>query len=419
MPTETPTSLETATAESADALATMESEAAEFFANRDTTRTAEALNPVAPALEKAVAAPAKPAAKAAAPVAKAAPVTGKVAGPPTLKAPVAAAETPKADSDPAKTTAPDISDLPTEYTPGKIRAPHWEKLRANRDHFEAVAIQRNQEIENLRAELAAKSTAQPAADVTERLAALQKERDDLVARLEVGFVEKSPIFEQQFKPRLEAALAAAKVAAGPADAERVATLLQQPESAWRDQQIEEVLVGMTSPLRASKLAGALAELDRIQAEKSAVIANSSQNFKLLQTRAQEAEARAQQERSHRLNSTFESELKEWEAAGVTPDEVAAARSVYSGNGASLQDASRAALWGAVGPRVVQQLQTVQAEKAELEAELKRLRGAQPGVGAGGSGALPSTPDDDDDPNVTSMADRIAKQAMRAGIRFGG
>src|SRR6478609_7579611 len=88
--------------QSNEAMSAMESEAADYFAQRDSERAAKALNPVAPALEKAAAAPAKPAPKPAAaapaPAAPAkAPETSKVSGPPVLNKPAAKVEVPKPD----------------------------------------------------------------------------------------------------------------------------------------------------------------------------------------------------------------------------------------------------------------------------------------------------------------------------------
>jgi hypothetical protein len=190
------------------------------------------------------------------------------------------------------------------------------------------------------------------------------------------------------------------------------------ESAARDNALEEMLSTLT-PLRATKLAQAVSELDRLNAERSAA---ASQGNELWQRRLSEsaaAEERSRAERAAKASATFDAELKDWEPVGLTADEVAAARAVYSGQGATLQDASRAALWAVAGPRAAQQLLDAQERVAELEGELEKLRGAQPGLGNATTGGL-ATPGDEsaDEPTSTSYAERIAREAMRAGLRFG-
>lgn len=319
--------------------------------------------------------------------------------------------------------APDFSDIPRDYTPGGIRGVNWNKLHAKADHYEALSVERNQQIENLRAELEAAKSASangtPAPEVAQQLQTLQAERDALQARLEAVAVERSPRFEAQFKPRREAAIAQAKAAVGPTEAPKLEALLAMPESSYRDEQVEALLSSLP-PLRATKLTQAVADLDRLAAERNALASQGSELWKTWTAEEAAARDRANQERSATATRTFEAELKEWQQAGIefSKEELENARSVYSGKGSTLQDASRASFWAVKGPQVAQQANELAARVAELEGQLTKLRGTQPGVGASGSGALPSASDDDDDPSVTSYADRIAKAALRGGVRFG-
>jgi len=418
--------------QSQDAMTSMEAEAAEFFAARDAERVEKALNPVAPALEKAAAAPAKAAAKPA-PAIKAAP-TGKVAGAPTFPKAKEAAEVSKgsaekplvsdASSAEAKAvadgkTAEKFEDIPREYKTGNIRAANWDKLHAKADHYESLASQAAAEREALKAELEAvranaSTTAPP--DITARLTALQTERDALRSQLESVAGER--IFDSEAAPRRSAAIAQAKAAVGIADAPKLDSILALPESVARDNALEELLATL-SPLRATKLASAVASLDQLTAERSAAASRGGElwNQRLAQQQAQQE--RANQERISRASSTFEAELKEWAPVGLSAEDIANARSVYSGQGATLQDASRAALWAVAGPKAAQMASELQARVAELEGELGKLRKAQPGVGAAGGGALPANGDgEEDEIATTSYAERIARQSMRAGLRFG-
>lgn len=428
-------------AESQDALTTMEAEAAEFFASRNAEIQSAALNPVAAALdaaEKPVAAPratsrGKQVAPAAvSPSAKATPnpagtaTPAKIPGAPTLR-PIAekAAAVPDATaaaSAEAEPATPDFSDVSREYKPGNTRAPQWEKLHAKADHYEALSVQRHQELEDLRSQLEQvrqqTAAAAPSPEIAQRLQTIQQERDALQAKLEAVAVERSPRFEAQFTPRRNAALAQAKAAVGAEGAAQIEALLAMPESSYRDQQVEALLNDLP-PLRATKLTQAVADLDRLTAERQQLASQGSELYKSWTAEESAARERANAERFKKANDTFESELKEWAPVGLTPEEIASARSVYSGQGTTLQDASRAALWAVAGPRAAQMAQDAQARVAELEGELKKLRGAQPGIGAAGGGALPSgAADVEDDPDITSYATRIANQAARAGVRFG-
>lgn len=450
MPPTTTDPLETATAESADALATMESEAADYFAARDAERTA--LNPVAPALERATrsaplpatgkpaAAPApnsrgkqavsgtpvepaktlpKPASAAKVPGAPRMAATGAATAPVAKEGAVASPPPSSADAAAPGTPPADFSDVPREYTPGKTRAPHWDKLHAKADHYESLATQRAAELETLRAELEAaraSTSTTPPPDVAERLTALQTERDSLRTQLQAVAGER--IFDAESKPRREAAITQAKQVAGPEHAARIEQLLALGESTYRDNAIEE-LISTLPPLRAAKLTAAVADLDRLASERAAAAAQGGELWNRRMSEATAAQERAAAERNAAATRTFDAEVAEWQSAGiVTPEDIENARSVYSGKGSTLQDAARASLWAAAGPKLAQQAQDALARVAELEGELSKLRGAQPGVGAAASGALPSAATDEDDPSTTGYAERIARVALQSGVRFG-
>lgn len=413
-------SLDTAVADSQASIDTMETEAAEFFAARAAAEPLHApLNPVVDALEKATPAkePAKPAPAAPAKAPDATKPAGKVPGAPILKK----AE-PKPVADPASTkpdATADFSDVPKEYKPGEMRGKNWDRLHAKSDHFETLAQQREAEATALRAELEAAKSAKATGVLSEEtkamLESLQKERDQYKSQLQAFAGER--IFDTESKPRREAAISKAKQAVAPSDIKNIEMLLQTPGSAWREEQLNQIISGLT-PLRATQLANAVAEWDGLDLEREAARARGGEMLQKNILSHNEQQARENQERIQRATTTFEAELKEWEPVGLNAEEIASARSVYSGQGATLQDASRAALWAVAGPRVATQLQEAQSRVEELEGQLAKLRGAQPGVGASAAGALPSGADDEDDPSITTYADRIAKQAMRAGVRFG-
>lgn len=413
--------------QSAESLAAMEAEAAEFFAARgaEQNRADAALNPVAPALEKAAAAPAKAkaspnatSAPAKAPEKPAETSAGKVPGAPTF--PKKTDPKPEPDATANGDAAKDqFADIPREYKAGNIRAANWDKLHSKADHYEALSTQRAQEIIDLKAALdAAKQgtgNGTPNEEVQQRLTSLQQERDSLRTQLQAVAGER--IFDAESKPRRDSAIAQAKAAAGVENAARIESLLALPESSYRDEQIE-ALVATLPPLRATKLTNAVSALDGLSIERATAAQQGSEIWQRRQNEWNAQQERQNAERIAKATSIFDAELKEWEPVGLSKEDLDNARSVYTGKGSTLQYAARAALWAVVGPKAAAMAQELQAKVGELETELAKLRGAQPGVGAAASGALPSDGADDDDPAMTSYSDHIAKQALRSGVRFG-
>ena len=413
--------------QSAESLAAMEAEAAEFFAARgaEQNRADAALNPVAPALEKAAAAPTKakaapaaPAAPAKAPEKPSATSAGKVPGAPTF--PKKAEPKPETDATTnGDATKDQFADIPREYKAGNIRAANWDKLHSKADHYEALSTQRAQEITDLKAALESAKQATgngtPNEEVQQRLTSLQQERDSLLTQLKAVAGER--VFDAESKPRRDAEILAAKDAVGPQLAKEVEELLTMPRSPFRDQKIAEIAESLPILQRDELLASARA-LNRLDAERSRAAAQGGEIWQRKQNEWVEQQERQNAERIAKASSTFDAELKEWEPVGLSKEDLDNARSVYSGKGSTLQDAARAALWAVAGPKAAAMAQELQAKVGELEIELTKLRGAQPGVGAAASGALPSDGADDDDPAMTSYSDRIAKQALRSGVRFG-
>jgi len=392
-------------AEADASMADMERETAALFAAKDAAR----IGTPPPADDAAPAPVAKPATDApAAPVAK-----GKIAGAP------AAPAAPKADVAPAKdaTPAPDpFADVPREYPTGKVTSKNWTRLHEKIDFYESQATAARKEAEELRAKLAGGDGSTPASpEIAARLATIQQERDALQARLEAVAVERSPRFEAAFKPRQEAAIAQARAAVGPAQADRVAALLAMPESSYRDEQIDTLVSELGGGMRSAKLTQAVADLDRLAAERSNLAAKGADLWKTWTAEESAARDRQQAERTATANATFDSELASWRTSNLVNDaDIATARSVYSGQ-VELKDAANAAMWAVVGPKLAQAASADRARVAELESELAKLRRVQPNAAADSGGPAPAVSDDDESDASLSFMDRVAKQAVAQGF----
>lgn len=379
-----------------------------------------AINPVAAALADAAvkaAVPATPEAKAA-PETPAAPV---IPGPPAKPAPTSPDATKGQESSADSPSQPSdtFDDVPSEdaFDRGAARpqTKDWRRLHAAKKHIEKTLSEQLQaarkEVEALKSQPAPQNGVVPQ-EIQQQLTELQKERESLLARLEVVAVEKSPRFEAQFKPRQEAAIMQAKAAVGPEKAKQIEELLEMPESAYRDQQIE-TLLGELPPMRSTKLAQAVADLDRLSAEKQQLSKRGSDIFKQWQAEDQQNARRQQQEREQAVKTTFESVVKEWKQAGAELDDsgVELARDVFMGQ-RDLKDIATAAMWVAVGPRAVATAQKLQKQLAEANAELGKLRSAQPGTSNDAGSKLNG---EEDIPQGLSYADAIVQAALKAGL----
>ena len=286
--------------------------------------------------------------------------------------------------------AADVFDKNPQF---KLLTQNWKRLHEKADTFRSQAETLAREVETLRQQ---QSTAKPTTDSTPSpdLLTLQHERDDLQARLEAIAVERSPRFESMFKPRQEAAIAQAKAAVGPAQADRVASLLSLPESSYRDEQLESILneIG-PSTMRAQKLSSAVADIDRLAAERQTYANQSSQLFKSWQAEEIANSQRQQAERIKTITDTFNSTVDEWKRSGADLDapSIELARDVFMGK-RDVREVATAAMWVAYGPRAAATALKLQQENAALQAEVSRLRGVQPGTASDAATTIQTEPD---------------------------
>ena len=328
------------------------------------------------------------------------PSTSAVPGPPVASqaAPSAAATSQVSPPSPATPAADPFQDLPAadvfDKNPQfKLLTQNWKRLHEKADTFRSQAETLAREVETLRQQ---QSTAKPTTDSTPSpdLLTLQHERDDLQARLEAIAVERSPRFESMFKPRQEAAIAQAKAAVGPAQADRVASLLSLPESSYRDEQLESILneIG-PSTMRAQKLSSAVADIDRLAAERQTYANQSSQLFKSWQAEEIANSQRQQAERIKTITDTFNSTVDEWKRSGADLDapSIELARDVFMGK-RDVREVATAAMWVAYGPRAAATALKLQQENAALQAEVSRLRGVQPGTASDAATTIQTEPD---------------------------
>lgn len=347
----------------------------------------------------------KPSAASAAPAPAA-----QSAATPTAKPAIPAFKSPDSPA-PAAPSEPSSDEPPREYRAGSIKKDQWEKLHSLRDADRAAAEAARQELATIKAR-----TGEVPLEVKQRFEAMQKERDEYQKRLESVAVERSPRFNAQFQPRIEGALAVAKSVVSIEKQEHVAKLLQMPDSEHRTAALEQVAEGLTG-LKQGRFANAVAEIDRVNGEKAAAAANSSEIFRQWTAQQQQAEEQQRASRIAESESTLKNELQGFGDffVGDKPEvrtRSETAKQIFLG-GLSMDALARASAWAAIAPELHSQLTTTMAELASVKADYEKLRGAQPGSGTDAAGAHGGTTPDIL-PN-TGYGEAIAQAVRNAGI----
>lgn len=315
----------------------------------------------------------------------------------------------------------DDPDLPREYKAGSIRAEQWNKMHASRDSLKTQLTELQRQYQEAVTKIKASS---PGEDITSQLAALRAERDDYQKRLESVAVERSPRFEAQFKPRLDAAMSLAKSVVGPEQATRIEQILSMPDSVYRNAELRAIAQNLVDdPLSLSQFGNAVAEVNRISMERQNAAAKSSELFKQWTSEEQQRAEQSRQATTQQAQSKFDSEFSQWQSLeffkakpgdeahnAAVNNRISLAREIYNG-GLPMEEVARASIWAAIGPDLAAQLTALQAENAALKAEGSSLRGSQPSI-------APDSGDSGDEapinPNL-SYADSIAASIVREGL----
>lgn len=354
--------------------------------------------PPAPAPKPAEAAPPTPKPEAIPPVAAKPPASPEAAAPvvepPVAPPPPKATETPK----------------PAEEHPPK-NASQWETFKKNRAEAEEKLRAEIKAREDRAAELEAKlkeaegrpppEPVEPRPEDKARIEQLEGLVKEMSERITVLDVRENPLFKKHFETRTTAAVAAAKAAAGEL-APQLDDALKLSGTA-RDEKIEEILDNLPSTLAKGKLLRAIGDLDGVESERQAEIAKAEQHkTEAVATRTanQEKMLKAAEAEFNRVVKSFEDpkdgfpilQRKEGDDAhNQRAEQIKAdAKALVTGKGVKPDQVFRAAVLAATMPHALVAYAAEQkawaAEKANLEAQIAELKGAQPG---GGGQAAPN------------------------------
>lgn len=332
---------------------------------------------------------------------------GKVAGPPKSDA------TPQ----PAQTTASD-DDIPRDYRSGSIKAEQWNKMHVSRDQLKA-------EVATLKEQLQKAQTAGASEEITKRLESLQRERDDLTSKFEQVAFERSPRFEAQFKPRIEAAVSLAKDAVGHEHATKIEQLLAMPSSEFRNRQLRDIAKELQDdPLAIGRLSNAIGEIDKVNAEKQAYAQRGSETWRQWQEEDKSVRLQRTVQEKHRAQALFDQELQQWRGFELLKSKdgdanhnseverrISQAREIFSGE-YDEPDKAKASLWAALGPDLASELLKSQKAYSALQKELNSMRKSSP-TPASDASNQPSH--DDGMPANMGYADALAAMMQRDGL----
>ena len=319
----------------------------------------------------------------------------------------------KAPAEPAPKAPVKADDSPSSEIKQPVKAAQWKEVNAERARLKA-------ENEAFKAEQEKWKSWE-----TERKEydTIKKQNSELLDRMQQIAVEKDPRFENYFKTKTDTAIALARQAVGDSHAERVSKLLQLPDSDWRTEQLELVMSEL-GPTRQSRLGSAIVEMDRIALERSTAIAKSKDNWEAMQ----KADRDERQSQKQKFESTIQDRLHKWsdpekglavfqkkdgdEAHNAEVDKrIQYARNILNMN-VTPDEFSKAALWAASAPGLLQDQIALKQENETLRAEIEALKAGGPELQTGA--AEQSAIDDDKQYEGMPAGEVIALKVLKAG-----
>jgi hypothetical protein len=316
-------------------------------------------------------------------------------------------EVDKSASDPAQSSndqtaaAPSHSkDAPAEPWIPKT-AQHW-KQREKAFKERESALQN--EINNLKA-----------ASGNTDVAKLKQEVETLRTALRAVDAERDPLFQQEWKAKQENAASRLQSIA-PKHAERLAALAALPSTDERNKLIGDILNDLPA-WQQSQVGAALFEIGKLSDEKASLLRTAEERR---QAESAKAQAGAQEEKNRQI-AVFEEELSEWEDSlsgfdkAKLADSLSFAKAIFTEDVKEPRKRARLAVWGALGPLLIQDSLGKESVIEELRGQIKALQAAQPA--ASGSSAPPA-PEDASRGKRGAFGMSVAEAAKKQGLLLG-
>lgn len=308
--------------------------------------------------------------------------------------------------EPAKTESPDRAAEEDGEIPPEIKSPKaredWKTVKSARDQARREADEYKAKLEKYEQQLAQRAEVVPE-EVSKKLEALEKERDELSDRLRLVDVERHPKFQAYFEGKSQRLMELAKNIVGAEHAEKVERITKIADAEQRGQMLDD-LISDLRPSQQTRLGAVVANIEALQQERAAEIGNSKTLWEQLQqeTKAQQqASLRERQEQADRLVAAA-SDLDAFKAGEKPSAERISQIETYKGF-------VRGAILGQIGEKDLQLmplaaveglhlktsvLPALTKEIADLKAQLERFQTAQPRPSGAGNqsrdGAVPKS-----------------------------
>lgn len=292
-------------------------------------------------------------------------------------------------------------------------AANFKKIKQERDNVRNERDSVKAELEELRAKLEGMDNS----DVNTMLEDIKKERDYMSEQLKMSNLERHPEFQQKFQNKIDQIVSGAKAAVGEEYAARMGELVAMNESAYRNQQIEEIMVELTSTQQA-RMGALLTRMDEVRADKDQALKDADLSYSQLMER-QNAEAEAAIKADDKVFNNISSEFADTIEAFTPRDgddswndevrqRVDSARKLFSGK-STKEEIIEAVHWASAGPHYY--------KKAVQLMELNnRLRGKNKDI----ADATPTATTSDTPPDSSSTAKTFDEQfAEMTGMSLNG
>lgn len=184
--------------------------------------------------------------------------------------------------------------------------------------WDAMHQSHNQRVKQLETELEQYKSGKPPTTPTgefdiskdPRFEQLKKERDEYFDVVKLTRAEMDPEFKARFDTKRTAAINIAKFAAGGAS-DKIAKILEQPSSEFRDAQLAEAIKDFSDGSKA-KIMAAYGQLHTIDVEKQIELETRKATWDYRQAQEQAKSQEMTKERLGQVKSAFNKELKRWQ-----------------------------------------------------------------------------------------------------------
>jgi hypothetical protein len=239
----------------------------------------------------------------------------------------------------------------------------------------------------------------------DEIEALKKEREELRLKLRVRDVQEDPSWQEQIAKPLKEHMDSALQAVPREQRALLERLLSQPPSDARMDALDDLAQSL-SPIRQTKLGAAVAEIDKVNKRREALMSDQkalADRYEAFQKESAQAQStRIKQEHQSAIDSLLKIASDPQKGLGVfipgadeqgkqSAYEAASKARAYATSDLSPQDRANLAAWAVQGEHSVALLRAAHDEISKLRSQLEKVTAAKPSGGASVSGTPDAKP----------------------------